>query len=109
MCFLIFRRLPLVKSVRRQQQQQHESGVGEFFKKRVDGISPSTTIRRLDHSRSENSECGERVEKWTKNASIVQDYFSNWIQSYPLENERNIGDKVVFTKISSSFTEAGKT
>ena len=44
-----------------------------------------------------------------KNASIVQDYFSNWIQSYPLENERNIGDKVVFTKISSSFTEAGKT
>ena len=58
-------------------------------KKRVDGIAPS--------------ERGKR-----QHAPIVQGGFTNWIQSCPLKNERHIGDNVVFTKISSSVTEAGK-
>ena len=77
-------------------------------KKRVDGIVPSTKVGNLisaEHKKlyaESESRCGHKNEK------IVQDDFANWIQSYPMKNERYIGHHDVFTKISCSVTEAGK-
>ena len=44
------------------------------------------------------SRCGHR------NAVILQDDVTNWIQSSPMKNEINIGYYVVFTKISHSLS-----
>ena len=74
------------------------------------GIAPSTKFGNLitaDHKilNVENeSRCGHN------NALIValQYEFTNWIRSCPMKNERSIGANVVFTKVSSSVTEAGK-
>ena len=45
----------------------------------------------------------------TKNAVTVQDDFTNWIQSYPMETKETSETMSFFTNISSSFTEAGKS
>ena len=69
----------------------------------MDGIAPSTKYGDListDHKilNVENeSRCGHTV------ALIVQDDFTDWIQSSPMKNEGNIGDNVVSTKFF--FTE----
>ena len=39
---------------------------------------------------------------------IVQDDFTNWIPSYPMKTRETWETNVVLTKISSSFTDAGK-
>ena len=62
----------------------------------------------LDHGRSQNSERGTRVDMRTRKRSYVQEDFTNWISDSSDEDGRNIGDNVVFTKSSSSVTEAWK-
>ena len=77
-------------------------------KKSVYGIAPSTQFGNLittDHlilNVENESKCGH------KNALIVQYDHSNWIQSYPMKHERNIGDNVLVTQISSSFAHVWK-
>ena len=75
--------------------------------KNVDGIALSTKCGDLiteEHNilNVENeTKCGHR------NALIVQNVFTTLIQSYPTQNERPIGDNVVFIMISSFFAEDG--
>ena len=47
------------------------------------------------------------VEVWTKIA--LRDDSAKGVQSYPMKNEGNIGDNVVLTKISCSFTYRNRT
>ena len=42
-----------------------------------------------------------------KNALIVQDDFTNWIQSFPMKTKGYIGNNVAFKEIDCSVTEAG--
>ena len=73
----------------------------------MDGIAFSTKFRDLitaDHimlNVENESRCG------LDNALIVQDDFANVIQSYPMKNERIIGNNVVITKMPSSIKGAG--
>ena len=66
MCSLIFPKMPIMQSVRRQTTRDR---CVMQPKKRVDGIAFSTKIRRLDHGRSSNTESGKRVEMRTQKRS----------------------------------------
>ena len=76
-------------------------------KKRVDGIALSTTFGDLITADRKILNVENESRSGHKKALIVQDDFTSWIQSHPTKSERNTGDRVVFTEISSSFTEAG--
>ena len=85
MCSRIFRKIPIVKSARKTKTTRARCRIKP--KKRRDGIAPSTQFGDLTTAEHkilnvENaSRCGH------KNAVIVQDDFTNWIQSYPMKTE----------------------
>ena len=102
MCPLIIRKTPIVRFVRRHKQPEARCRMTP--RKRVDLIGFFFKIRRLDHGRS---------QFWTWKSSRDADtqrynrarWFHEWDSEWSDEDERDIGNNVVFTKISFSVTD----
>ena len=77
-------------------------------KKRVDGIAPSTKCGDLNTADHKNSERGKRVEMRIQKRFNRARWYHELDSELSEKNERNIGDNVVFTKISSSVTDNWK-
>ena len=76
--------------------------------KRVGGIALSTKFGDLITAGHKIQNVGNESGCGHKHALIVQDDFTNVMQSHPMRTKRDIGNNVVFTRISSSVTETGK-
>ena len=72
------------------------------------GLFPFTKIVDLITSDHKNQNVESESRCGHRNAPIVQDEYTNWIQNYPMKTKRNIRNCVVFAVIPSVVTEAGK-
>ena len=74
----------------------------------MDGIALSTHFGDMITADHKNLNEENESRFGHRNATVVQHDFTNFFQGCPMKNGRHVGDNVVFTKMSSSFAEAGK-